>query len=400
MSDRHAANDLEDLAQELVTISPDVAQNPDAACDADTIVSASQAVAVAVAVLLDDNITDDDRSLVMHAKENLGSLSATEAQKLLRRQEMLVSNDLVSSHPGVHVATDGSSGMHFLMHAERNLTTPIYNLNGPQSGQLYPGDEVLYPGSAMLKINASVNRKSERNDAHERLIVQAWREVNLGKKHGAAVHSPGTISERGTIRSPKHGEDFDDILPKVSLVVFTPRPSSPTSHKRQAPTEPSDESTASVSHLRSDMGSVSFRKVVTNTLYVGGLDVVQELAALKEQVMRMPQTQSDHIMPQAQLHAVPVSSSSSSIAAVAEGEATCRTLNVDELHVGGRNISNEIAMIREKVQESATLTSSEHEDSGQDPNALVSSARARPEAQRDTEGGCSDEDEMVLRRRK
>jgi hypothetical protein len=53
-------------------------------------------------------------------------------------------------------------------------------------------------------------------EMHDQLSVTAWREVTLGPKHVASGLS-------GNIRSPKKGDDYADVNPKVSLIIYAPK---------------------------------------------------------------------------------------------------------------------------------------------------------------------------------
>jgi hypothetical protein len=318
---------------EFETLLSDVEQNLEAGSS--VMVCASQAVP------LDDPSTDlDAAALVAQVRENLSSVSPTDAQKLLRRQSFLVSKKLMTEHAAVHVETDGTSGIHFLNHASREGSTPLYNLNGPRSGALYPADMTSFPGTAMLKLSATSNGKSRRTqqwtDAHERVAITAWREVQIGPKHGRSATSLGFIES--SIRAPEINTDFHDIKPKVSLIIFTPRPSSPSGFKRHASTA-GTSSDASCNDAR-------FRKLEVDELRVGGVDVLQELAMLKAKILPLTGAYMSMVPPQLS----DVSPSSGASTGMAADAATFRQLEVDELHVRGMDIAQELAILQQQVR--------------------------------------------------
>lgn len=161
-----------------------------------------------------------------------GQLTPKEAQQVLNEQVSLAASGQVREEACINVDTGFSGGMHFLVHAQKAQETPLITIAGPGSGYLCPGDEVAYPGKAMLKVQASKNAKvpAERwTSAHARLTVTAWREVDLVPKHSDSG-SVGSLSRN--MHHPKKDCDYYDITPKVSLITFAPSDAPLGAHKR------------------------------------------------------------------------------------------------------------------------------------------------------------------------
>ena len=327
----------EEVAAWLETLQPDVAQDLDPSNDAVVPTYAIQLVPI------DDHNFEDDQALFRRLQSSISSLSATGAQQLLRRHASLVSSNLVSSHSTIHVEIDGSCGMHFLDHQKRETGRPLFNINGPRSGQLHAADETSFPGSAMLKVSATANAKAMKDgivtDAHKKVAVTAWREVSIGPKHGNTSTSIGSIRELSSVRAPEHGQDFNDMEPKVSLIVFTPRSSSPSAHKRPALSVAAKASTSADTNKE----DASFRKLVVDELFIGGVDLMKELTALKEQVLKMRRTQRVQITPNERPAQPSAASTSTGVAGV---DTTFRRVNADDLVVDGVSVSQELAIMQ------------------------------------------------------
>ena len=113
---------------------------------------------------------------------------AKKMQKLLHSRTELVEAALVPQYSEIQPAGgEFSSLLHFLSHGPRSqLGTPDIVAPGPASGYMYPGDEVAYPGLAILKTDAS-------GGAERGVKVAIYREVKLGPAHEAGC-SPRSCS--------------------------------------------------------------------------------------------------------------------------------------------------------------------------------------------------------------
>ena len=124
--------------------------------------------------------TETDATLHSRCLENM---TAEDAQQLLYRRASLVAAGLMRETPCIEVDLDESSGMHFLMHELKAKETPLFNLCGPSSGTLHPGDESTSPGVALLKTTASKNTKADKDpavtarwtDEHAHYSITSWR---------------------------------------------------------------------------------------------------------------------------------------------------------------------------------------------------------------------------------
>lgn len=173
--------------------------------------------------------TETDAMLHSRCLENSGeNMTAEDAQQLLHRRASLVAAGLMRETPSIEVDLDESCGMHFLIN-DRAKETPLFNLAGPSSGMLYPGDDSTFPGVALLKISASKNTAkigkdpavtARWTDEHARYSITSWREVQLGLAHGRTEQLVGSLQKHS--ERPKKDE-YDDIKPKISLIVFHAR---------------------------------------------------------------------------------------------------------------------------------------------------------------------------------
>ena len=274
--------DMDDLDHDsLENLLQDVLRNPDG--------DPNVAAALAVAVPVDDSAMDPttceaDATLVQRALANPSELTAIDAQELLRRRAQLVASGLVCEEAGVTVTLEGAGGgIHFLMHAKRNTTTPLFTVNGPNSGTLCPGNEAAYAGYGMLKISCAKKTDADGwTDAHYQVSVAVWREVLLSPALG--------LLKGENVRSPKQPEHYSDVQPKVSLVAFCPQKPSSASGKRprQAlPAGPSGGSASAEGEAQRPDGS--FGKVEVDELRIKGVDVWQELMQQRDQMQRLQQ---------------------------------------------------------------------------------------------------------------
>ena len=138
---------------------------------------------------------------------------AKEMQKLLHRRAELVESALVPEYPEIRPAGGEVVGLlHFLLHEGRSqLGPPDIVAPGPASGYMYPGDEVAYPGLAILKTDASGGDKLG-------VKVAIYREVKLGPAHEAGdIHT--LVQPK---KAPSKSTDFEECSPKISMVVITP----------------------------------------------------------------------------------------------------------------------------------------------------------------------------------
>ena len=173
--------------------------------------------------------TETDAMLHSRCLENSGeNMTAEDAQQLLHRRASLVAAGLMRETPSIEVDLDESCGMHFLIN-DRAKETPLFNLAGPSSGMLYPGDDSTFPGVALLKISASKNTAkigkdpavtARWTDEHALYSITSWREVQLGLAHGRTEQLVGSLQKHS--ERPKKDE-YDDIKPKISLIVFHAR---------------------------------------------------------------------------------------------------------------------------------------------------------------------------------
>ena len=183
--------------------------------------------------------TETDAMLHSRCLENSGeNMTAEDAQQLLHRRASLVAAGLMRETPSIEVDLDESCGMHFLMNDQKAKETPLFNLAGPSSGMLYPGDDSTFPGVALLKISASKNTAkigkdpavtARWTDEHAHYSITSWREVQLGLAHGRTEQLVGSLQKHS--ERPKKDE-YDDIKPKISLIVFHAREAA---KKRQRP---------------------------------------------------------------------------------------------------------------------------------------------------------------------
>ena len=183
--------------------------------------------------------TETDAMLHSRCLENSGeNMTAEDAQQLLHRRASLVAAGLMRETPSIEVDLDESCGMHFLMNDQKAKGTPLFNLAGPSSGMLYPGDDSTFPGVALLKISASKNTAkigkdpavtARWTDEHAHYSITSWREVQLGLAHGRTEQLVGSLQKHS--ERPKKDE-YDDIKPKISLIVFHAREAA---KKRQRP---------------------------------------------------------------------------------------------------------------------------------------------------------------------
>ena len=191
--------------------------------------------------------TETDATLHSRCLENSSeNMTAEDAQQLLHRQPSLVAAGLMRETPSIEVDLDESCGMHFLMNDQKAKETPLFNLAGPGSGMLYRGDDSTFPGVALLKISASKNTAkigkdpavtARWTDEHARYSVTSWREVQLGSAHGRTEQLVGSLPDTvKSVNGPKKDHDYDDIKPKVSLIVFYLREAAKeAANKRQCP---------------------------------------------------------------------------------------------------------------------------------------------------------------------
>ena len=191
--------------------------------------------------------TETDATLHSRCLENSSeNMTAEDAQQLLHRQPSLVAAGLMRETPSIEVDLDESCGMHFLMNDQKAKETPLFNLAGPGSGMLYRGDDSTFPGVALLKISASKNTAkigkdpavtARWTDEHARYSVTSWREVQLGSAHGRTEQLVGSLPDTvKSVNGPKKDHDYDDIKPKVSLIVFYLREAAKeAANKRQRP---------------------------------------------------------------------------------------------------------------------------------------------------------------------
>ena len=191
--------------------------------------------------------TETDATLHSCCLENSSeNMTAEDAQQLLHRQPSLVAAGLMRETPSIEVDLDESCGMHFLMNDQKAKETPLFNLAGPGSGMLYRGDDSTFPGVALLKISASKNTAkigkdpavtARWTDEHARYSVTSWREVQLGSAHGRTEQLVGSLPDTvKSVNGPKKDHDYDDIKPKVSLIVFYLREAAKeAANKRQCP---------------------------------------------------------------------------------------------------------------------------------------------------------------------
>ena len=134
---------------------------------------------------------------------------AKEMQKLLHRRAELVESALVPQYTEIQVPTVGR--LHFLLHGWRSQQgPPDFVAPGPASGYMYPGDEVAYPGLAILKTDAS-------GGAERGVKVAIYREVKLGPAHEAG-DIPALAQPK---KAPSKSVDFEDCSPKISMIVVT-----------------------------------------------------------------------------------------------------------------------------------------------------------------------------------
>ena len=174
--------------------------------------------------------TETDAMLHSRCLENSGeNMTAEDAQQLLHRRASLVAAGLMRETPSIEVDLDESCGMHFYINDQKAKETPLFNLAGPSSGMLYPGDDSTFPGVALLKISASKNTAkigkdpavtARWTDEHARYSITSWREVQLGLAHGRTEQLVGSLQKHS--ERPKKDE-YDDIKPKISLIVFHAR---------------------------------------------------------------------------------------------------------------------------------------------------------------------------------
>lgn len=228
---------------------------------------------------------ESDEALLNRVQKNLSRMVGKDAQRILHRRKTIVEAGLLDEKPTTEV---GGSRMHYLMHASKPTETPLFNLLGPKSGSLLPGNEAVHPGLVLLKVSAARNTKASHDrwtEEHEQASVAAWREVKLGPNLADG-------SFKGKER-PEAGKDFtDDIDPKISLITITPKRVSPQNVKRPRQAQLARPTGRLPSAEVDDDGSqkaayASFGTVDVDELRIKGASVWDELMQQRETVKHL-----------------------------------------------------------------------------------------------------------------
>ena len=170
------------------------------------------------------NEEQSDAELCRRLRAKLVDMTPRDAFQILTRRESLVKAQLLHEEALITVSTDGSSAgdFHILMHEKKAKETPIFQPEGAPTGYLYPLPES--PNSAILKVSAAMTKHAkaaECADAYQQLSVSVWREVKIGSKHGGMLAN--NLKAPKKYKDDPSKDDYEDIKPKISLVVFQPK---------------------------------------------------------------------------------------------------------------------------------------------------------------------------------